>query len=465
MPPTTLTALSPLDGRYAGKVNELRDTFSEYALIRNRTIVELRWLERLAATPLFTQLPAFNDAALQAIDDLIKCFGEADAARIKDIERTTNHDVKAVEYFLQERFAPQAELIAAIPFLHFACTSEDINNLSYALSLLTARDTMLAPMLGALIRALADGADTHAEVAMLARTHGQPASPTTMGKEFANFGYRLQRQLAQLEAVQILGKLNGAVGNFNAHLAACPEIDWVEVSRAFVTSLGLAVNPYTAQIEPHDFIAEFCDALARANTILLDLARDLWGYVSLGYFRQRKVSGEVGSSTMPHKINPIDFENAEGNLGIANALLHHRAAKLPISRWQRDLSDSTALRNLGVAIGHTVLAWQACLTGLGKLEIDRDRIATDLAPHWELLAEPIQTVMRQHGIADSYEQLKALTRGEHVTGADLRQFIGTLPIDHDARQRLLELTPSSYIGNAVAAARAFAARVRGTVSA
>jgi adenylosuccinate lyase len=460
MQPSPLTAISPLDGRYAAKVSDLRAWFSEFALIRYRVEIELRWLEHLAATPQITALAPFSDEASLYLANLLSNFGEADAARIKEIERTTNHDVKAVEYFLRERFETQPELAAAIPFLHFACTSEDINNLCYALALRDARRESLAPLLRELISALANGSGAHAEIAMLSRTHGQPASPTTMGKELANFGHRLRRQAAQLDAAQILGKFNGAVGNYNAHLSAYPEVDWPGLSRSFLATLGVAENPYTAQIEPHDFIAEFCDIVARTNTIVIDLARDLWGYISLGYFRQRRIEGEVGSSTMPHKINPIDFENAEGNLGIANALLRHLAEKLPISRWQRDLSDSTALRNLGVAIAHTVLAWRACRTGIGKLELDHAAIAQDLDRHWELLAEAIQTVMRNHGIADSYEQLKALTRGATVSGADLSRFIGSLDITAEDRHRLLELTPASYTGNAAQAAAAFAARVK-----
>ncbi|MCP5144675.1 MAG: adenylosuccinate lyase [Gammaproteobacteria bacterium] len=450
---SALTAISPIDGRYADKVTALRPIFSEYGLIRYRTLVEVEWLKWLAADERIAELAPFPAATCATLDAVISGFSPAHAARIKEIERTTNHDVKAVEYFLRDVCEQHADLGRAIPFLHFACTSEDINNLSYGLSMRDARDDVLLPMLDEVLARLDTLAIDFAHDAMLARTHGQPATPTTMGKEIRNWHYRLTRQRSQLAAVEILGKINGAVGNYNAHMAAYPEVDWPALAFDFIKHLGLTPNPRTAQIEPHDCVAEYCAAVARVNTILLDLTRDIWGYVSLRYFRQKRVANEVGSSTMPHKVNPIDFENAEGNLGIANALLEHFSAKLPISRWQRDLSDSTVLRNVGVALAHTVLALQSCLKGLNKLEIDRQTLADDLDDAWEVVGEAIQTVMRKNGIADSYEQLKALTRGQRIDAAGVRAFVEQLKLPAADKQRLLELTPASYIGNAAEQAK------------
>ena len=448
-----LTALSPVDGRYAEAAAGLRALFSEFALIRYRIEIEIRWLIRLSREGAIAELEPFSEDALEFLRALFEGFRIEDAARVKELERTTNHDVKAMEYYLRDRLGSVAQLRPAIPFLHFACTSEDINNLSYALALRDARRDVLLPALAELIEVLADRARSFAQDTMLARTHGQPASPTTMGKEFANWVHRLRRQTEQFGAVAVLGKMNGAVGNYNAHLAAYPKVDWPTVARSFVESLQIGWNPCTTQIEPHDFIAEYCHALVRINSVLLDFARDLWGYVSLGYFAQKHAPGEVGSSTMPHKVNPIDFENAEGNLGVANALLQHLAVKLPVSRWQRDLSDSTALRNLGVALAHSLIAWQSCLKGLRKLEINRKALARDLDGAWEILAEAIQTVMRKNGIADSYERLKALTGGERIDAERLRAFIETLAIDGDDKRRLLALTPAGYAGNAEAQAK------------
>jgi adenylosuccinate lyase len=446
---SSLTALSPLDGRYAKKVVPLREAFSEYGLIKHRVIVEVRWLIALAECPEIAEVPAFSAAARQTLEDLLKNFSEADAERVKQIEATTNHDVKAVEYFLKEKTASQPELARVTEFLHFACTSEDINNLAYGLMLKAGREQGLLPTMNKLIATLEDMALAQAEQPMLARTHGQPASPTTLGKELANVAYRLRRTRDQFAAVPLLGKINGAVGNYNAHLSAYPNVDWPALAKKFVEALGLAWNPYTTQIEPHDCVAELAHAMARFNTILTDLDRDIWGYVSLGYFRQRVVKGEIGSSTMPHKVNPIDFENSEGNLGVANALLEHFAAKLPISRFQRDLTDSTVLRNLGVAFGYSLLAYDACLRGLGKLEVDAARLAADLDGSWEVLAEPIQTVMRRYGIPEPYEKLKELTRGKQgITKDSLHAFIRALAIPADARDRLLAMTPASYTGNA-----------------
>jgi adenylosuccinate lyase len=454
VPLSALTALSPLDGRYAKKVAALRDSFSEYGLIRLRVLVEVKWLLALADCAPLKEVPPFSAVAKQRLTDIIAHFGDVDAARVKEIEATTNHDVKAVEYFLKEKTSDNAELARVTEFLHFACTSEDINNLSYGLMLKEGRDTTLLPAMDKLIGTLEDMALAHAEQPMLARTHGQPASPTTMGKEIANVAFRLKRTRKQIADVQLLGKINGAVGNYNAHLAAYPDIDWQALAKTFVESLGLVWNPYTTQIEPHDFVAELSQAVARFNTILIDLDRDLWGYISLGYFRQRTVKGEVGSSTMPHKVNPIDFENSEGNLGIANALLEHFAAKLPISRFQRDLTDSTVLRNLGVGFGYCLLAYDSCLRGLGKLELDASRMATDLDGAWEVLAEPIQTVMRRYGVPEPYEKLKELTRGQRgITKESLHAFLRTLAIPADAREQLLALTPAGYIGNAAAQAK------------
>ncbi|MCF8192077.1 MAG: adenylosuccinate lyase [Burkholderiales bacterium] len=449
-----LTALSPLDGRYAGKVGVLRAHFSELGLIRARTRVEIEWLKALAAEPGISDLPAFTPDTIDELDAAAADFSGADGAAVKAIEATTNHDVKAVEYWLQKRFAGNAEVSAATNFLHFACTSEDINNLSYALMLRAARDEVLLPQLDRIIAALREMAHRLAELPMLCRTHGQSATPSTLGKEMANVVYRLQRARAAIAAVAILGKINGAVGNYNAHLAAYPDLDWETFAKRFVESLGLEFNPYTIQIEPHDWTAELCDAIGRANTILVDLDRDLWGYISLGYFKQRVVQGEVGSSTMPHKVNPIDFENSEGNLGVANALLRHFSEKLPISRWQRDLTDSTVLRNVGVAFGHTLLGLESLLKGLGKLEANPARLQEDLDANWEVLAEPIQTVMRRYGVANPYEALKALTRGKAgLSSADLQGFIDGLAIPPEAKARLLAMTPATYIGKAAELAR------------
>ncbi len=451
--PTSLTALSPLDGRYARSADLLRPYFSEYALIRYRVRVELAWLRALAANPAIRELKPFSAPAAAALARLVANFSEQDAAQIKHIEARTNHDVKAIEYWLKERLAGNREVQRSLEFVHFACTSEDINNLSYALMLADSRDRVMLPRLEELIAALRALAHRHAGLAMLSRTHGQPATPTTLGKEMANFAHRLQRARERIAAVSILGKMNGAVGNYNAHRVAYPGIDWERFCRRFVERLGLEFNPYTVQIEPHDALAELFDAYARGNTVLLDLDRDLWGYVSLGYFRQKLRAGEVGSSTMPHKVNPIDFENSEGNVGVANALLRHLSEKLPVSRWQRDLSDSTALRNAGNALGHTLLAYGACLRGLGKLEADPQRLAEDLDANWEVLAEPIQQVMRRYGVPEAYEQLKALTRGKRPGRRELAAFIRRLPIPAAARKRLLALTPAAYTGLAAALAR------------
>jgi len=453
MPLDPLTALSPLDGRYAAKADALRPIFSEYGLIRCRVRVEIEWLLALAVHPGIGELPPFSAATQETLKKIAQDFSVEDAARIKQIEATTNHDVKAVEYFIKERTGDRPELAQAKEFVHFACTSEDINNLSYALMLRDARDTVLLPMLDKLVAKLRELAHANAALPMLSRTHGQTASPTTLGKELANVVARLQRQRAQLVAIEIPGKINGAVGNFNAHAIAYPDVDWRALSKQFVESLGLQWNEYTTQIEPHDGIAELCDCGRRINTILIDLARDVWGYISLGYFRQQLKAGEVGSSTMPHKVNPIDFENAEGNFGVANALFGHFSEKLPISRWQRDLTDSTVLRALGTAFGHTLVAFDALSRGLNKLQVDEARIAADLDASWEVLAEAIQTVMRRHGLPEPYEQLKALTRGKGIARESLREFIGALQLPADAKQRLLELTPATYSGLAAGLAR------------
>ena len=450
---TALTAISPIDGRYADKTTDLRPLFSEYGLIRHRVQVEVRWLQALARHPGISEVPPLSEAASSLLDGLVETFTPADAQRVKNIERVTNHDVKAVEYQLKEKIAGNAELEAISEFIHFACTSEDINNLAYALMLREARTQVLLPQLDEINDAITRLAHQHADQPMLARTHGQPASPTTLGKEMANVAYRLKRQRAQLAAVPLLGKINGAVGNYNAHLAAYPELDWEDFARRFVTEdLGLDWNPYTIQIEPHDYMAEFFHAVMRANTVLLDFCRDVWSYIAIGYFRQKTVAGEIGSSTMPHKVNPIDFENAEGNLGVANALLDHLSAKLPVSRWQRDLTDSTVLRTLGVGLAHSLVAYQSCLKGIGKLEVNASALAADLDDNWEVLAEPIQTVMRRYGLEQPYEQLKALTRGQRVERETLRAFIADLAIPAEAKQRLLALTPASYTGNATAQA-------------
>ncbi|MCL1633770.1 adenylosuccinate lyase [Luteimonas sp. SX5] len=441
-----LLALSPLDGRYAGKVDALRPIFSEYGLIKARVQVEVEWLLALAAEPGIVELKPFAAGAAARLHALAADFSVADAARVKEIERTTNHDVKAVEYFIKERLKDDAELGPALEFVHFACTSEDINNLSYALMLNEARQSVLLPKLDALIQKLRTMAHEHAALPMLSRTHGQTASPTTVGKELANVVARLQRQGEQLAAVALGGKINGAVGNYNAHVASYPEVDWPALAKRFVESLDLDFNAYTTQIEPHDGIAEISDAQKRIDTICIDLCRDVWGYISLGYFKQAVKAGEVGSSTMPHKVNPIDFENAEGNFGIANALFEHFAAKLPISRWQRDLTDSTVLRALGTAFGHALVGTDALLRGLDKLSVNPERLAADLDGAWEVLAEAVQTVMRRHGLPSPYEQLKALTRGQGITQASMREFIGSLDLPPADKQRLLEMTPGSYTG-------------------
>ncbi|MCB1559843.1 MAG: adenylosuccinate lyase [Xanthomonadales bacterium] len=444
--PSALTALTPLDGRYRSKVTPLLPIFSEYGLIRARVRVEIEWLLALAAEPGINELPAFSDGAVARLRALSDGFSVADGERVKAIEATTNHDVKAVEYFIKERLKDDAKLAPALEFVHFACTSEDINNLSYALMLREAREAVLLPEADAMIAQLRDLAHAQARQPMLSRTHGQTASPTTLGKEMANVVARLQRQRKQLAAITIPGKINGAVGNFNAHVSAYPDIDWRALSQRFVESLGLEWNAYTTQIEPHDGIAELCDAQRRINIILIDLCRDVWGYISQGYFKQALKEGEVGSSTMPHKVNPIDFENAEGNLGIANALLDHFANKLPISRWQRDLTDSTVLRALGTAFGHGLVATQSLQKGLGKLSINPERLAADLDAAWEVLAEPIQTVMRRYGVENPYEKLKALTRGRGIDADTLRQFVSDLDIPDDAKAGLLALTPAGYVG-------------------
>ena len=452
--PDALTALSPLDGRYAGKVDALRPIFSEYGLIRARVKVEVEWLLALANEPGIVELKPFSDAAVARLRALADGFSVADAARVKAIEATTNHDVKAVEYLIKERLQDDPELGPALEFVHFACTSEDINNLSYALMLSQARQDVLLPKIDALIQKLRAMAHEHAALPMLSRTHGQTASPTTVGKELANVVARLQRQGEVLAGLPMPGKINGAVGNYNAHVAAYPDIDWPGFSRHFVESLGLDWQPYTTQIEPHDGVAELCDVAKRIDTIAIDLCRDTWGYISQGYFKQAVKAGEVGSSTMPHKVNPIDFENAEGNFGIASALFEHFAAKLPISRWQRDLTDSTVLRALGTAFGHMLIGFDALQRGLGKLSANPERLAADLDASWEVLAEAVQTVMRRHGLPNPYEQLKALTRGQGITGASMRAFIEGLDLPADAKQRLLAMTPGSYTGLAEQLARA-----------
>lgn len=445
---SNLTAISSVDGRYGRQTVALRPIFSEFGLIRYRVIVEIRWLQALAAHESIKEIPTLSKNAQHFLNELISNFNETQAQRVKTIEKTTNHDVKAVEYFLKESIANVPELMEISEFFHFACTSEDINNLSYALMLKEAREQVLISQMNSVISAIKELAHRYAEIPMLARTHGQPASPTTLGKEMANVVYRLQRQLAQIAEVEILGKINGAVGNYNAHLSAYPDLDWSAFSKGFVESLGLTWNPYTTQIEPHDYIAELFDNLSRFNTILIDFCRDVWGYISLGYFKQKTVAGEVGSSTMPHKVNPIDFENAEGNLGIANAIMLHLATKLPISRWQRDLTDSTVLRNIGVGIAHSLIAYDSCLKGIGKLEVNRAMIDADLNQVWEVLAEPIQTVMRRYHIEEPYEKLKALTRGRTINQVNLQNFIQQLAIPETEKARLLALTPITYLGNA-----------------
>jgi len=449
----TLTSLSPLDGRYAAKVDALRAQFSEYGLIRRRLQVEIEWLKALAAEPVFAEIPAFSTATVAELDKVVLDFGPDQAAEVKDIEAVTNHDVKALEYWIKKTLGNNPEVMRVSEFIHFACTSEDINNLSHALMLKAARDEVMLPALDKSIARLRDLAHEHAALPMMSRTHGQPATPTTLGKEMANVVYRLERGRARIAEVSLLGKINGAVGNYNAHLAAYPGYDWEGFCKRFVESLGLEFNPYTIQIEPHDAMAELFDAFARVNTVLIDLDRDVWGYISLGFFKQKLKAGEVGSSTMPHKVNPIDFENSEGNLGLANAVLRHLSEKLPISRWQRDLTDSTVLRNMGVALGYTLLAYDSLLRGLNKLESNPDCLCTDLDANWELLAEPIQTVMRRYGIANPYEKLKELTRGNRVSREGMQDFVKTLEIPEAAREELLKLTPWDYTGKAAELAR------------
>lgn len=441
-----LNALSPVDGRYASKVNELRPIFSEFGLIKARVTVEVRWLQALSEHDEISEVNRFSDTDHALLDSIVEQFSLDDAQRVKDIESTTNHDVKAVEYFLKEKIADNAELLTISEFIHFACTSEDINNLSYALMLKEGRDEVIGTAIANVIDDIKEKALDYAAAPLLSRTHGQTASPSTMGKEFANVVARLERQLLQLEDVDIMGKINGAVGNYNAHYSAYPAVDWPAFAEAFVESLGLTFNPYTIQIEPHDYIAEYFHVLARINTILIDFSRDVWGYISVGYFKQKTIAGEVGSSTMPHKVNPIDFENAEGNFGIANALMNHFSEKLPISRWQRDLTDSTVLRNLGTCLAHSLIGFKSLQKGISKLEINEAKLLADLDANWEVLAEPIQTVMRRYGIEKPYEKLKELTRGQGIDQNSMKAFIETLEIPNDAKQLLLEMTPASYTG-------------------
>jgi len=447
---SALTAVSPVDGRYGSKTIALREIFSEYGLLKYRTIVEIRWLQKLAATTEIAEVPAFSAEANQFLDNLAANFSEEDARRIKEIERTTNHDVKAVEYFLKEKVADVPELHAVNEFFHFACTSEDINNTSHALMLKEARENVILPEIRNLIDAIKALAVEYRDIPLLSRTHGQPASPSTMGKEMANVAYRMERQFKQIENVEILAKINGAVGNYNAHLSAYPELDWHKFSEEFITeSLGVTWNPYTTQIEPHDYIAELFDAIARFNTILIDFDRDVWGYIALGHFKQKTIAGEIGSSTMPHKVNPIDFENSEGNLGLANAVFGHLAQKLPVSRWQRDLTDSTVLRNLGVGVGYAIIAYTSTLKGISKLEVNREALLAELDKNWEVLAEPVQTVMRRYNIEKPYEKLKELTRGKRVDGEAMRSFIDGLELPEHEKARLKEMTPANYIGQAI----------------
>ena len=448
-----LNALSPVDGRYASKVDELRPIFSEFGLIKARVTVEVRWLQALAENNEIAEVPQFSAQTNQLLDNIVSDFCVDDAQRIKDIESTTNHDVKAVEYFLKEKTADNAELLAVSEFIHFACTSEDINNLSYALMLKEGRDEVVKPAITDVISDIKAKAITYAAMPLLSRTHGQTASPSTMGKEFANVVARLDRQLVQLDDIDMLGKINGAVGNYNAHYSAYPNIDWPAFAENFVESLGLSFNPYTIQIEPHDYIAEYFHVLARINTILIDFARDVWGYISVAYFKQKTIAGEIGSSTMPHKVNPIDFENAEGNFGIANALMNHFSEKLPISRWQRDLTDSTVLRNLGTCLAHSLIGFKSLQKGVSKLEINEAKLLQDLDANWEVLAEPIQTVMRRYGIEKPYEKLKELTRGQGIDQRSMQAFIQNLEIPEDAKQQLLTLTPASYTGCAESLAK------------
>ncbi len=449
----SLTAISPIDGRYATKTESLRAIFSEYGLMHHRLLVEIRWLQTLSTTPDIVEVPKLSASANNLLESILQNFDPAQAECIKEIEKATNHDVKAVEYYLKQQVAENTELEAVSEFIHFACTSEDINNLSYGLMLKAGRDRVLLPVASEVLDMVSALAHQYAGTPMMSRTHGQPASPTTLGKEFANVAYRIRRQLKQIEAVEILAKANGAVGNYNAHFSAYPDIDWPTIARQFVESMGLTWNPYTTQIEPHDYIAELFDAQVRLNTILLDFSRDIWSYIAIGYFTQHTVDGEVGSSTMPHKVNPIDFENAEGNLGIANAIFTHLAQKLPISRWQRDLTDSTVLRNLGTGIGHVLIALESLKSGIGKLEVNTRAIAADLNQNWGVLAEPIQTVMRRYGIENPYEKLKILTRGQKIDSEMIRSFVEALDIPDSAKRELIELTPAGYIGNATEQAK------------
>ena len=450
---STLTAISPVDGRYGSKTQNLRSAFSEYGLIHARVVVEVRWLQHLSNLKGIGELPAFSQKTNTKLNELVKNFSETDAARIKEIEKTTNHDVKAVEYFLKERLANEQELESALEFIHFACTSEDINNLSHGLMLKKGLLEVFVPLCEKVIEALRKLAHEYADDPMLSRTHGQTASPTTVGKEIANVVARLQYQLGAIKNTPLLGKINGAVGNYNAHLSAYPDIDWESSNQAFVESLELTWNPYTTQIEPHDYMAELFNAISRFNTVLIDFDRDIWGYISLGYFKQKPVAGEIGSSTMPHKVNPIDFENSEGNLGLANAIMEHLANKLPISRWQRDLTDSTVLRNLGVGFAHSVIAYESTLKGISKLEINRERLKQDLDNAWEIMAEPIQTVMRRYKIEGAYEKLKELTRGKVIDKNTIQTFIDTLDIPAEAAEQLKALSPETYIGQASALAK------------
>ncbi|PAV10974.1 adenylosuccinate lyase [Arsenophonus sp. ENCA] len=446
---SSLTAVSPIDGRYSDKVSLLRPIFSEFGLLKYRIQVEVRWLQKLAACADIKEVPVFSAEATAYLEQIVANFNENDAIQIKKIEQTTNHDVKAVEYFLKEKMAAMPELEKVAEFIHFACTSEDINNLSHALMLKIARDQVVLPQWRKIINSLKEMARLYSALPLLSRTHGQPATPTTIGKEFANVAYRMERQYQQLEQIEILGKINGAVGNYNAHLSAYPDINWHLFSEQFITSLGIKWNPFTTQIEPHDYIAELFNCIARFNTILIDFDRDIWGYIALNHFRQKTVAGEIGSSTMPHKVNPIDFENSEGNLGLANALLNHLANKLPISRWQRDLTDSTVLRNLGVGIGYAFVAYQATLKGLSKLEVNEQNLQTELDANWEVLAEAIQTVMRRYGIEKPYEKLKALTRGKRATADDIKAFIDSLDLPQAEKNLLKTMTPANYIGYSV----------------
>ena len=451
---SSISALSPVDGRYGSKTAALRPYFSEFGLIYNRVLVEVRWLQRLADHPQISEVAPLSDAANALLERLVNQFDEAAAQRVKDIESTTNHDVKAVEYYIKEQFKDNAELQAINEYVHFACTSEDINNLAHGLMLKQGLEQVMLPEMLGVLTQIKHLAHDHQSQPMLSRTHGQTASPSTMGKEMANVAARLQRQIKQIKQVEFLGKINGAVGNYNAHYTAYPEIDWQANAQIFVESLGLTWNPYTTQIEPHDYIAELFDAIARFNTILLDFDRDIWGYISLGFFKQKTIAGEIGSSTMPHKVNPIDFENSEGNLGIANALLQHLASKLPISRWQRDLTDSTVLRNLGVGLAHSLIAYQSTLKGISKLQLNAPRLDADLDNAWEVLAEPIQTVMRRYAIEEPYEKLKALTRGKTINAQIMAEFIDSLDLPQSVKDELKTLTPANYIGNAAAQAAA-----------